>query len=73
MTTIDTLTQQITNIANDLKLLHGDHYGEQLYTIATDIMTSCTTNIDKFQLFIEMFQNAVNDDYKNNIILGFVK
>ena len=72
MTSTDILNQ-ITNIANDLKLVHGDHYGDQLYTIATDIMKSCANNIDKFQLFIEMFQNAVNDDYKNNIILGLKK
>ena len=72
MTSTDILNQ-ITNIANDLKLVHGDHYGDQLYTIATDIMKSCANNIDKFQLFIEMFQNAINDDYKNNIIISLKK
>jgi len=67
--------KKISEIADELKFIHGDHYGQQLYTLATEIMETCSSSskIDKFQLFIEMVQQSISDDYKNDVIISLKK
>lgn len=67
--------KKIGEIADELKFIHGDHYGQQLYTLATEIMETCSSSskIDKFQLFIEMVQQSISDDYKNDVITSLKK
>ena len=71
------IVNKINNIASKIKSIHGVYYGDQLQTIATDIFQIIdkydNNNLDKYNLLLEMIENIIKDDYKNNTIISLKK
>ena len=71
--TTQILSQQVIYIADELKILHGDDYSEQVYLAYLELINSCPDKINTLQIIIDAFCDTIDYDNKNKVISSLQK
>ena len=71
--TTQILRQQVIYIADELKILHGDDYSEQVYLAYLELINSCPDKINTLQIIIDAFCDTIYYDNKDKIIASLQK
>ena len=67
------IRNHIFAVANELKNLYGEDYGEQYNTVAMNLINSNTKNISDYQILIDAAYSLIDSDYKDKLILNIQK